>query len=484
MKRSLLYILIFSLLAFLACELAEPTQPKLNFTRNQLVLNKMVAIGNSITMGIQSAGIVKDFQLNTYPYLIAKKIEKAGFKQDFQLPLIDYPGLGEGGLGPMKFFPPDSIAPGDPIPLDPRTIALNLLLGRPYDNLGVSGAKLSDVLHTTSGGLFDLVLRNPNFGNTTQLEQAIMLKPTLILLWVGSSDVVGAAVNGSDSAHYITPLSDFQDQMTELLTKLRDTTKVKAAIVMANIPNVTDIPYVNTLDIIFQPIPRLGIPVPVPVMFDETFQPIVFDTTGGPLYLPLLTEEPIGTVAHLLLPALSAYQQGMGIPDSAALVNMGVPAPMASQLVAGMVAQGITPTGIPFPASYSLTQSEATTIKNTIDGYNNIIATLAGPFQILVADIKGLLNELNQSGKDGVSGKYVLFDPANTAFSLDGIHPNNAGQALIANAFIDKINMLPDVELEKVTVAEYKGQYTGPQMKKLSLKAIQQVRQLYRERPQ
>ena len=52
---------------------------------------KLVAIGDSITMGIQDVGLVKDYQLNDYPYLIAKQLGNEG---KFKQPLISRPGFG------------------------------------------------------------------------------------------------------------------------------------------------------------------------------------------------------------------------------------------------------------------------------------------------------------------------------------------------------------------------------------------------------
>jgi len=53
----------------------------------------------------------------------------------------------------------------------------------------------------------------------------------------------------------------------------------------------------------------------------------------------------------------------------------------------------------------------------------------------------------------------VLSDVENTAFSLDGIHPNNGGHAIIANAFIDVINKAFGLNIPLVDTAEFSGQY-------------------------
>jgi hypothetical protein len=346
MKKTILFIMMLSLALWMGCSIDAPEQPKLNMTENQLVLSKIVAIGNSLTAGFQSSGLCECMQPQSYPNLIARQIGKAA---EFEQPIIDAPGIGSTpGKGHLELVNGKIVAPDLTVP--PETMLLNKLLPRPYDNLGVPGAMLRDVLNATdaatsvskTNSYFNLVLRNPNFGNMTQLQQAITLNPTLILLWIGNNDVLGSALNGGNPA-LITPQADFQAQFTTLLTGLSE--KTQAAIIMANIPYVTDIPYVNTMDLIFRTSPALGITKPVPVVFDAKFQPIDFGGGAG-LYLPLLTQET--EVAHLTLPALSAYQTGMGVPDSAAIVRFGLPPSVAGIIVKGMRTAGLNPTGQAF----------------------------------------------------------------------------------------------------------------------------------------
>jgi hypothetical protein len=263
MKKFFLFLIVLSLSLGIGCGIETPEQPKLNMEQNQLVLSKVVAVGNSLTAGFQSSGLCGCIQSQSYPYLIARQIGNAA---EFEQPLIEHPGIGStAGKGHLELVNGKIVAPDLTVP--PVALLLNALLPRPYDNLGVPGATLRDVLNaadaTTSASktnsFFNIVLRNPNFGNTTQLQQAITLNPSLILLWIGNNDVLGAALNGGNPA-LITPRADFQAQFTTLLTELRQ--KTKAAIVMANIPYVTDIPYVNMMDVVFRTSPALGITKP------------------------------------------------------------------------------------------------------------------------------------------------------------------------------------------------------------------------------
>ncbi len=495
MKKVVAFLLLLGILIFLGCEANAPSQASLNIVKNQLVLRKIAAVGNSLTAGFQSSGLMKEFQKHSYPYYIAQQIGKA---DEFQMPWVEAPGVGTTDTD-------DPTTVSTPLYLDPATgeikydvypasnvlgLLSNLNLPRPYDDLAVPGAKLKDVLEATDpasssnpdNSFYSFILRNPTFGNMTMVEQAILLNPSLLLLWAGNNDVLGAALYGTAIIGVtITPKDEFQADFTTLLQQIRSELP-HTAVVMANIPYVTDIPYVNTLDMIFRPIERLGITSPVPVVFDANLQPVVFDvdTLGRPLYLPLLTAET--NVAHVLLPALSAYKDtGLGVPDSAAMVTVfGFPPALAAQLQAGMVAAGLTPSGTPIPGDMTLTVDESATIKQAVDDFNSIIASLSQQFQVPIVDDNAILSQLNSAGGyEGLSGYYVLLDPQNTAFSLDGVHPNNAGYAMLANEFIKVINQNFGLSIPAVNVEQYKGQYAGAGKIHLALKAVEQVKKLF-----
>jgi hypothetical protein len=412
--------------------------------------------------------MLEDFQLNSYPYLIAQQMQNTKFEQ----PLIGAPGIGSpSGMTPMYLDNEGNIVQ-DVLPLNPLLLLKNALLGRPYDNLGVPGADLNDLLntidHTSSGNpFFDMILRNPNLFNTTQLQQAALLQPNILLLWAGCNDVLGAALDGGD-LDQITAPNDFDSRMNSILDQLENDIP-KTTIIMANIPNVTDIPYVNILD---------GVIVGgVPMVFDAQLQVIDF---GGGFNLPLITAEQ--NVEHITLVGLLAYQQGLGIPDSTYMVDvLQMGQGQASQIQAGMVAGGLTPTGLPLANSMTLTNGETTALINAVTGFNQTIATLSQSRQIPLVDANACLSELNSTGLEGASGKFVLLAPATTAFSLDGVHPNNAGNAIIANKFIEKINeaLSLDPPIPSVDVSEKLGQYIPAPPKLRVTKAVTNVKEIF-----
>jgi hypothetical protein len=61
------------------------------FQNEPFVPSTIASLGDSITMGIQDAGLVADNQYHCYPYLVAMQMGQArGFVQ----PLVSSPGIG------------------------------------------------------------------------------------------------------------------------------------------------------------------------------------------------------------------------------------------------------------------------------------------------------------------------------------------------------------------------------------------------------
>jgi len=466
---SLLFpICILALLSFSTCSTTKEDDTRLYEGSG------LVAIGDSITMGIQDMGLVKDYQLKNFPYLIA---EQLGIAEAFEQPYVSPPGFGSPPFEtPLKYENGRIIANYIEGEIDRAALLQQILpllenisLERPYDNLGVGGAWLHDIRHTTSyensvspdNFLFDFVLRNfnPDFGNTTVLEQAIELEPTIILLWIGNNDILRAVLEGGDPSQ-ITDATEFRNEFTVLLSELRAGTE--ASIFMANIPGY--LAFIHILDHIFQN--------NVPVLFDyETMQPINFGDEEVPLYIPLLTIEGSESdpVKYFNLYNIAGYiKEGLGIPAQQDLIEMGLVADeseaeiLFNAIQAAMDAAGVTMgTGVgnPFTENLTITESEYDDIKIAVEVFNGIIQDLSSQFEIPLVDINYLWNPENEGAFSGYSGAFVLDDPENTVFSLDGVHPNNLGHAIIANAFIDKINEELQLGIPKLNPENFKGQY-------------------------
>ncbi len=183
---------------------------------------------------------------------------------------------GTGGRLEIAEF---DVTSGSPVPViftNPNTGSpTNLTYPAPYNNLGIKGAFLTDVLNARSATtcytfnfgvpnpLFDAVLR----GLGTQLELAIAQQPTLVTLWIGNNDILAFATRGG--LFPPTSASNFQTQYTQVLTALHNT---GAQIIIGSIPNALLFPYFNTVG------PQVG----VGIQGIPGAQGLVYQTTGAP----------------------------------------------------------------------------------------------------------------------------------------------------------------------------------------------------------
>jgi len=366
----------------------------------QVDFSRYVAMGDSLTAGFTSGSLNATYQAWSFPAQLAGAFGVS----DFQQPLVSPPGIPAilqlRGLFPTVILP----ASGQGVPL-------NLNLPRPYNNMGVPGATLHDLIATTTdnGGLHDLILRRQGF---TQLEEGLGLHPTFVTLWIGNNDVLGAALSGRViDGVTMTPVAQFQAMLTTAVGAIAQS---GAKMAIANIPGVTTIPFVNTLPIyIFNP---------------QTNQPVLVNGHPIPFIGP---NGPLQPGDYVLLTASSELAQGKGIP----------------------VALGGS--GQPLSDSVVLSAAEVAAIQARVNAFNAIIAGLASQVGAALVDDHALLHQL-ESGFVPVGG--IEFTGAfltGGIFGYDGFHPTKIGYGFIANLFIEAINQkfgtkVPLVDLSKV----------------------------------
>jgi len=246
---------LLPLLVFLAgCQLEEPSLTKTQTDLKGKTINSYVALGNSLTAGVQSGSLVEDYQAFSFPAQIAGQLGISNFAQ----PTVSYPGIPNVlELNPITSSVEE--APGGP------GVPNNTTYAAPYNNLGIPTATAWDVLHATTStdnyrykffmegnDAVDLVLRNPAMGGTSAFAQAKLQSPDLITLWIGNNDVLGFATSGGVKP--ITPfdvggifpspvtgelIPDFKAAYTELIDTVAS---LGAMVALANVPDVTSPP--------------------------------------------------------------------------------------------------------------------------------------------------------------------------------------------------------------------------------------------------
>jgi hypothetical protein len=221
----------------------------------------------------------------------------------------------------------------------------------------------------------------------------------------------------------MTSLASFTSDYTELITVLK--TYTSAHLVVANIPDVTAIPYM--------------------------------------------------TPGSLILSEASQYS---GLPTSLLSVLLGI---QPGDLVN---AQGLTDLeaeaaaflhGVPLsplPGSDVLTVSEQVTVRANIAAYNQVIAQLVAASGGTLIDLHGYFASL-ASGVT-INGYTATTSFLGGLFGLDGIHPTNTAYALIANQYIAATNTAFGLSTPAVDVSAIaaKDPYFGPNIKPASSKPM------------
>lgn len=426
MKKRIFISVCFILtsILFIACEdrsdLQAPNTPSLiqgsaNFTT-------YVSIGNSLTAGYQSSALYEAAQMYSYPNLIARQVGT-----NFVQPLISEPGIG--GRIEVKS-------------LNPFTLSYRQSTGTltnptaTYNNLGIPGIVLADVMNSISSAasfskspFIDIILR----GKGTQFAQAKNIDgkaPTFISLWIGNNDVLGFATSGGVRPTSPTDAATFAFLYNQLTDSL---TATGAKVVVANIPDVTAIPFFTTVGPgIAQKLSSLGING----MYYQ--QHLQYSGTALPLaamanYTVLITLLGQNYAALLGTPTGKFYR------DNDADITL---------LIAGGILDttqlfGLHPKN-PWPDALILDASEIATAQTATTNYNNSIASIANAKGFGLVNINSIFNQIRANDftggtvYDGVT--FTTTFVSGGLFSLDGVHPTSRGQAIIANEFIKVIN--------------------------------------------
>lgn len=406
MKFTKAFLLFVALLVmtFIGCEDRSDLTAPAPVNTGSVSFARFVSLGNSITAGYQSGALYESASKYSFGALLAKQVG-AGYVY----PVYTDPGTGNR-------IEVASISPFATKVNTAMGTYANQNYAAPFNNLGVPGATAYDIIGATSsttcfqaingGGpnpMFDIVLR----GLGSAFSQAKSLNPTFLTVWIGNNDILGYATSGGTKPY--TPTSNFQAFWTQLADSLAS---LNTKVVVANIPNVTSIPF--------------------------------FTTVGGQLML--------GGVTKVWAVTSTGDTQYVSLSQN--LITL-----QGSSLVAG--GTGFAKAA-PLPNSVVLDSGEVATAIARITEYNAHIQSLASAKGFGYVDFNALLVPYANAAR---TGTYVTVDGLKLStvyvtgnlFSLDGVHPSNVGAALIANEFINVINAKWGASIPKINLASIPG---------------------------
>ena len=492
----------------------DPVEVETEITSGSADFSHYVAIGNSLTAGYTDGALFRAGQQNSIPNILAEVFalaEGGEFTQPIvndnigglilQNNLVEQPRLFFNGAAPQRL--------GD----SPTTDIANILTG-PFNNMGIPGAKSFHLLAPGYGNIAGVATgqSNPYFVRfasspaATVLGDALAQEPTFFSLWIGNNDVLSFATSGGAGVNQkgnLDPSTYGSNDITDPNVFAQVYTGIVAALaangtegVVANIPNVTSVPYFNTVP--YNPLnpanPAFGDLIPTLnatyAGLNQVFaalgvpeRSIVFSSTAAnPVIvkdesLPNLSQQITGALIQGGLDPATAqlfgFLYGQARPATAedllVLPSSSIIGQLNTQAFEMLQAMGLPPqtagqlavNGVTFPLEdrWVLLPSEQEDVLEATAAFNEVIAAVAEEYGLAFVDVNSILNQVATTG--------VAFDEFRLnsrlvfggAFSLDGVHPTARGNAFLANKFIQAINSTYGSNLPLVKAVDYNTIY-------------------------
>ena len=465
-------------------------------TSGEADFSKYVALGNSLTSGYRDGTVYLDGQLESYPAMIAEQMQKAG-GGTFTQPLVPDNIGGFSNIPGFKGKLTLQVVNGALTPVYSTAVSTLDRLTGTYNNMGVPGAKSFHLVANGYGNMAGLTTgtANPYFvrfassSTASVLDDAKAQNPTFFSLWIGNNDVLSYATSGgvgtnqtgntnpaTYSSNDITDPNVLAGSIRAVLEGMKSVGATKG--VIANIPNVTSIPFFTT-------VPYNAVPL------DEAQATALNAQLVGRLK-PVLTALGQGD----RLKTLVVGQNPLLIKDetltdlsaqiTAVLTRNGVSAALASFIgttygqarhttnedlvllstkpvinskVTG-VSEQFNKLGITYPLEdkHVLTKSEVAQVQTATNAYNTQIKALAEAYGLAFVDANAKMVELGKNSGIQYNGvNYSTTFVTGGSFSLDGVHLTGKGYAVIANEFIKAINAKYKSNLRQVNPNNYSG---------------------------
>lgn len=483
-------VLISLLIAFAigACTYDFPVQEAP--TLGEVDMTKIVSVGNSLTAGYMDGALYTNGQNNSFPSIIASQAALLGGGAFLQPSVNSANGCFNptGGCtqGRLILKNPASPAPTPTTGDNGASLAPYPGSKTALNNWGVPGVTLLTAQIPALGGpavanpafspYYARIASNPSTdgatGSTLIGDAAASLTNggTFFTFWLGNNDVLGYATGGASNPAILTSQGDFQTRFNSAINAmLNANTDAKGAV--ANIPNVTSIPFFSTVPVNPVNLPEAnagalnagfaGYNATLDALKDAPFNLPVAEMDGrkitfvtGPGNRVVLNDETARDLgpfwdqlegAGAITAGQRAQLEAYRFARQAVVGGDMIVLPAASfigTLVGGnpQLINGLT---VPLADNWVLIPSEQTEIQNSITGFNQTIAASvsAQAARLVLVDVNAALIAV-KSGTVRINGSAFTasITPPFGAFSLDGVHPNPRGSGYIANLFIDAIN--------------------------------------------
>lgn len=347
-----------------------------------------VALGNSLTAGFQSGGIVDSTQRQSYAALLA-----AAMRTPYA-----YASLAAPGCPPpvVNFQTQARLASGTSTTCALRNAA-SVTTG--LNNVAVPDATSADPTAPTSA--VSNVLTTLILGGKTQVQKAADVSPTFASSWIGNNDALGAGISGvlvasAGVSPGLTPEKTFETNYTAMVAGLKAIPTLQGG-VLIGVVQVAATPILFPAQALFNPAFKAG--------FDQF--------AGGPVTIaPTCTPTTTALISFRIVSAMRRGQHPLVIS----------------------CAKSSDPAN-PVGDIFVLDATEQATLGAAISAYNTYIQSVATANGWAYYDPNPLLLSLKAANNGCITVVPNLASatqPFGSCISLDGVHPSLSGHQKIA----------------------------------------------------
>lgn len=414
-SRKLIIGATCTVLAFLnAC---KPKFDEPGMSAGDIDPTRFVMIGGGHAAGYMDDALYTYGQENSLANMIAKQLAEVGGRS-FAQPLVTTGSVGVSatGLAHMELgYKTDckgvtSLSPVRVAGTGDASIWNDLLYSAttPFGNYGIPGMKVSEVNTASYGNVNGYFKRMASSPTASLMDDVIATDPTFFSLFLGVEDVLTYAKAGGKDVTLPTP-SEFENAYRPIVEQLVGN---GAKGVLATIPEVTKMPYFTTI-----PYNGLTLDAANNITLNSIYNPLDFYFEEG--------SNPFMVVDS----AANDFAVRQMFPGELLLLSLPLDSVKCNQV------------GVLFPIrdEFYLDLNEINFIRVRVSEYNSIIRSIANEYGLALTDVHAYAQTLTDGFTyNGVSmsAKFV----SGGAYSLDGIHMNPRGNALLANQFIKSIN--------------------------------------------
>ncbi len=408
-----------SALSLFACVACEGRDSHLVGPNGSSAFATYVAVGTSISMGVQSAGVTASTQAQAWPALLARQ---AG--ASFAIPFLRLPGCTPPVIAPLQLA--RYLSGTSAVVRDTSCAGVLGTATPPLSNLALAGATAWTALNLTprtvtapkSGydagdrGRYAAVL------GTTQSQVTAMLieAPSFVSVELGANELLGAvttglvvpaAAYGQTAPYTYVPASVFGPVYAAIADSVKLT---KARALLFTVPKPTSLVSL-----------RAGSELWADRVALAAYGVLVASNCDGSANLVFTAS---------LVPGLIAQAQGTG------------------------TAQALSCADVPGAVDYVLTPSDVGALNAVADQMNVQITALAKQNGWALVDANAVLTQIGAARPAySVAAQLGCLNPYGQYVSLDGVHPNVAGHQLIANAAAEAVNAAYGFSIPTVPVA-------------------------------